>query len=329
MNTSSSSAPDRDFCTFFDKNYLARGLALYDSLMMHCPRFTLWILCMDDECFSVLTQMSLRSVRLLKVSEVEDDAMRAVKSTRTHVEYIWMFGSQLCLYMLEKTKLDMITYLDADMYFYHSLDEIYNEFKDRSIMIIPHRFSPKNEKNEKKSGIYNVGMIIFRKNPDGLECAGWWKERCVEWCYNRYEDGKFGDQLYLNEWSTRFKNVHVLEHRGANVAPWNIENYRFKKISGRIIGTIRDKSRTSRNHQFPLIFYHFHGFKIYMTKNGAIRPYPITIYHRYIYAEYQAALQRAYDRLRTLYPGWSGGTVKKLDIVRVIKQYITIYLTRP
>lgn len=308
-------------CTFFDVNFLTRGVALYYSLVEHYPNFTLWILCGDDKAFEALTKLNLNNVKLLKISEVEDARMLAIKSTRTPIEYIWLFGSQLPLYLLEKTKVDMVTFLDADMFFFSSPEKIYEELGNKSILLIPHRYSQKNLDRIKTSGIYNVGMMVFRNDPSALECLNWWKDRCIEWCFNRYEDGKFGDQLYLNDWPTRFKNVHTLKNIGANVAPWNIKNYKFnkKEIS------VKDKNTGEIS---PLIFYHFHAFKIYIGNNDRIRPYPITIYEINIYKRYLEALQKAYKKMLEFYPKWDYGTVKKLDIFRVIKQYVSIYIIR-
>lgn len=312
-----------NFCIFIDKNFLARGLALYYSLIDHCPSFTLWVLCTDDDTFEVVEKLGLKNIKLLKMSDVEDERMRAVKTTRTPTEYIWMLGSRLSLYMLETIGVDMITFLDSDTYFYNSIEDIYREFGNQSIMIIPHRFSPQNIHRERTSGKYNVGMLIFRNDYNALSCLRWWTDRCIEWCFDRYEDGKFGDQLYLNAWPTRFSKVHILENLGVNVAPWNIDRFNFKRQSGKIIGV--DKASGS---SFPLIFYHFHGLKIYIASRNTIRAYPITIHNKYIYSQYLKSIQRAYDQIHQIDESWEYGCVKKLDILRIIKQYITIWIKR-
>lgn len=314
-----------NFCTLFDKGFLGRGVALHESLMEQCPDFTLWMMCMDDLSYTMLQKLNLKNVKLLKVSEVEDERVLAVKPDRKTNEYCWMFSSVLPLYLLEKNPgMDTVTYIDADMYFYAPVDEIYREFGDNSIMIIPHAFSEKHKHREKTSGKYNVGMMIFRNDPYGLECLRWWKDRVIEWCYDRYEDGKLGDQLYLDDWTERFKKVFVLTHPGADVASWNTDRFKFKKEKdGKVTGF---EKATGKN--FPLIFYHFHALKIYMASRGKIKPYPVSVYDRTVYRLYIPALQRAYDTIKAIDPTWSYGCVKKLDILRVIKQNMVLWVTK-
>ena len=74
----------------------------------------------------------------------------------------------------------------------------------------------------------------------------WWQERCLEWCFDRCEDGKFGDQKYLDDWPVRFVDeVHVIQQTEKTLAPWNAE-YFEKKLSGRLAP----------------VFYHFQAFRI-------------------------------------------------------------------
>jgi hypothetical protein len=193
--------------------------------------------------------MSLEKAVLIPISDFEDEELKKVKPTRTVAEYCWTCTPSITLYVLkENPSLDMITYLDSDLFFYSDPTPIFDELGNKSIMIIEHRF-PDHLKHLEANGIYNVQMVTFRNNLFGLECLKWWRERCNEWCYYRLEDGKLGDQKYLDDWPVRFQGVHVLEYKGAGVALWNIMRYKTTKREGEPF--IDD---------VPLIFYHFHQF---------------------------------------------------------------------
>ena len=251
-----------NFCTLFDSNYLTRGLALYYSLEKHCADFHLYIFAFDEKSHQVLKKINLSKATIISLTEFEDDELLKVKPSRNKAEYCWTSTSSTIFYVLQKYKVEMCTYLDADIFFYSSPKPIFDELGSKSILITEHRYSPQYNK-EVKSGKYCVQFITFKNDEYGLKALKWWRERCIEWCFARYEDGKFGDQLYLDDWTERFEGVHVLQHPGGGIAPWNVQKYEFSKENNRLIG-IENQS----DKKFDVIFYHFHHLKFFT--NGKV-----------------------------------------------------------
>ncbi|MFL5915679.1 MAG: methyltransferase domain-containing protein [Gaiellaceae bacterium] len=244
-----------EFCTLFDVNYLPRGLVLYRSLERHCPDFRLRVFCMDTETKEILDRLALPRLTSVGLDELEahDRELASVKPTRTQVEYCWTATPAVCAYALEtEPDLDAITYLDADLMFFRDPRPIWRELGDDSVLIVPHRYAPQWQAHEETSGTYNVEFMTFRRDQRGLEALNWWRDRCLEWCYFRFEDGKMGDQKYLDDWPERFAGVHVLEHPGGGLAPWNVERYELARQNGSVLVD---------DHE--LVFYHYHSLRLY------------------------------------------------------------------
>ena len=89
------------FCTYFDQNYLSRGLALYQSLKSHCPSFRLWVLCMDRICYDFLFKLDLPDIHLIRIEDLEkgDDKLIKAKENRTTIEYYFTCTPSLLLYI--------------------------------------------------------------------------------------------------------------------------------------------------------------------------------------------------------------------------------------
>jgi hypothetical protein len=256
-----------NFCTLFDTVYLSRGLAMYDSLERQCEDFHLYIFAFDDNCYQVLKSINKSRLTVISLSEFEDEELLKIKPARTRGEYCWTCTSSTILYVLNNFKVDNCTYLDADLYFFSSPQPLIDEMKDNSVMITEHRYTKKYDQS-KKSGIYCVQFVTFKNDERGLKALNWWRSACIEWCYNRFEDGKFGDQKYLDDWTSRFEGVHVLQHLGGGVAPWNMQQYSFSKNGNKIIGK---EIKTGRS--FEVIFFHFHSL-YFVSKNFFMpRPY--------------------------------------------------------
>jgi hypothetical protein len=282
-----------NFCTYFDQHYLTRGLALYRSLARHCAPFQLWVLCLDQVTFDVLTALKLPGVVPIRLPDFEqgDGALLRAKENRTLVEYYFTCTPSLVLYVLRNwPEIDSIAYLDADLWFFADPSPLYEEVREHSIGIIPHRFPPQLQALV-QHGIYNVGWLWFRRDEAGLACLQWWRKRCLEWCYDRVEDGRFADQKYLDDWPQRFPGVAVIQHKGANLAPWNLSNYRIRYDGSRVLVDGDE-----------LIFYHFHGLRqrrpwLYDTGLGSYKTTLTSVVRRHIYIPYIRELNRCSQSL--------------------------------
>jgi len=240
------------FCTYFDKNYLIHGMTLYRSLLKQCGDFTLYVLCLDDETFEVLNHLNEKRICTISLKEVEgwEPSLLQAKANRGLVEYYFTLSPVLPLFLLEKFQMDIVTYLDADLFFFSSPEIAYKELGNRSIYITAHGFSSK-LKSREKYGIYNIQYQSFRNDAIGIKCLNRWKDQCLEWCYDRLEGGKFADQKYLDEWPGLYDELIVSQNNGVGIAPWNIANFE----------TVIDGNNFTVNG-CPVVFYHFHGLKI-------------------------------------------------------------------
>ncbi|MFY9227301.1 MAG: hypothetical protein WAQ98_31815 [Blastocatellia bacterium] len=241
------------FCTYFDRSYLLKGLTLYFSLCQHIESFILYILCLDDFTFQTISLLNLANIKAVSLTQLEtsDKHLLQVKKNRSKVEYYFTCSPILPLYLLETFPyINAITYLDSDLFFYSNPNPIFQELENNSILIMPHHYSRKGVEKLNLYGKYNVGFLTFCNDINAKECLSWWREKCLSWCFARVENDLFADQKYLDEWPKRFKGVKILDYKGANIAFWNWEQYKYSKQGQNLY--IDDQK---------LIFCHFSQFK--------------------------------------------------------------------
>lgn len=255
---------------------------MYESLKFHSSDFHLYIFTFDDICNKLLKMLDLNFVTLISLEEFEDNELLTIKNSRTNQEYCWTCTPSIIKYSIEKYKLKNCTYLDADLYFFSNPAVLIEEMGKKSVLITEHRYTPKYNQSE-KSGIYCVQFMTFKNNQNGIKVLNWWRNSCNEWCYARFEDGKFGDQKYLDDWTKRFKGIHELKNLGGGIAPWNMQQYEFSNNGNTLLATTKNS-----NTSFEVIFFHFHGLKILDMNLFALTNYQLfddcrnLIYTKYI-----------------------------------------------
>jgi hypothetical protein len=275
-----------EFCTYFDDRYLGRALALIGSLRRTCPRFRLWALCLNEGARQALEMLALPEVRAIQLAELEhaNPALVQVKGDR----------SPLPSFILDRhEEVGTITYLDADLFFFADPAPLFREMGSAPVAIIGHRFPARLAALE-VYGMFNVGWLSFRRDARAFECLAWWQQRCLEWCYDRVEDGRFADQKYLDDWPTSFPGTVELKNGGAGVAPWNLETSPIRAAGGRIEVAGQ-----------PLVFFHFHGVKRVSARiyDLGLAPYGVrasSFVVRRVYGPYLRALGDAEHALAKL-----------------------------
>lgn len=233
---------------------------MYNSLVHQGADFHLYIFAFDDACDALLRRLDLPNATIISLHEFETSDLLAVKGSRTPGEYCWTCTSFTIWHCIHTFALDHCTYLDADLLFFADPKVLTDEMGEKSVLITAHRYSPQYDQSE-NSGIYCVQFVTFKNTDEGLAVLAWWMNACLEWCYARFEDGKFGDQKYLDDWTERFTGVHVLEHPGGGVAPWNAVDYACGGSGGKVMIQKEGAEKVS------LVFYHFHDFRYCVDKS--------------------------------------------------------------
>lgn len=289
----------RNYCTLFDRNYLLKGVVMLRSIARHSPGSRVFVLCMDATTMKLLNRLAIPGVVTLPLADVESDEVLAAKKTRSVAEYCWTLSPVLMWHVMQaNAEIEVLTYLDADLMFFSPVEPLFDEMAGASITAIEHRYTARLAHLE-VYGKFNVQWVSFRRDRDGMACLKKWRDQCIEWCFAVVEEGKLGDQKYLDAWPASYSGFHSLRHIGAGVAPWNYPNYRISLSEGEILVDA-----------VPLVFYHFHQFQIleggrfdYCSSNYSQDAAPPEL----IYGRYREAVSATLADVRRLDPAFNFG----------------------
>lgn len=268
-------------------------MVMLESLHEHNPHAHVYVLCLSDQCYDGMQKLGYPFVTLIQLKDFEaaTPELVAVRPTRSLVEYYFTMTPCLPWYILHTVdNINAVTYLDADMMFFSSVEPIFEEAGDASVILTPHNFAP-HLQHCIKFGIYNVSWVTFFNTEDGLSCLSWYKNMCLDWCYDRHESEgvseRFADQKYLDYMPQQFLHVHAIRHSGVGIAPWNLGKL---NLSVQNTHVLVDGS--------PLIFYHAQGFVqlckgLYASGLGSYKTHLSPIMRTHIFSPYCEAYTNA------------------------------------
>lgn len=243
----------RVYCTYFDSAYLARGIAMLRSLRRHDPNARILVVALDElSRRAVLARFGPR-IRVIGTGPLHTAVpdLRDAQAARSPWAYYATQKPVVAQFAMEShPRPECVVYIDADTWFFAEPTPFFEEVGEASVAISPNRFPPALQHLE-SFGRYCAGFIYWRNDQTARRCLTDWRDDCLDWCAEQPQpDGRFMNQGYLNRWPERYPAVHLVQHPGMNLAPWNIDGHHLDRNPA---GITVDGS--------PLIFYHFHGLE--------------------------------------------------------------------
>ena len=233
------------FCTYFDSYYLLKGISLYRSLESVSDDFHMYVMAFDKDCYDKLRSCGFVHMTVEFLDDFETPELLAVKPTRTKAEYCWTCGPSVIWHFLKKYELPNITYLDADRYFMSNPSVIQDEIGGASVAITEQRIG---EDSARRYGRYCVQYMFFKNDEEGCRSLAWWQDKCIEWCYQRFEENRYADQKYLDQFPHLSPSLCVISNLGAGIAPWNMNHY-----------VLDGNNIVKGEEKYPFVFFHMHG----------------------------------------------------------------------
>lgn len=246
-------------CTVITKSHLAFARTLAHTLDEHNPNSKLFVL-LADKVDGYLDPQA-EPFHLIRLEDLADhEAVERMCFYYTPFELCCSLRGSLHDYMLNETSARSWVFLDSDIMVFNSLDDVFRQLEETSILLSPHRTRPADleyvfsvERILMQGGVYNGGFLGLRRTDESRAFVSWFKERLIHFGLDEVRlMGFFVDQKWLDFVPLYFKDVSFLRHSGANLGHWNWFDRDVRK-DGR--GNITLDGQ-------PLLFVHYSGWNI-------------------------------------------------------------------
>jgi len=237
-------------------NYLPKARVLAHSVKKFHP---------DAQFHLVLCDLIPDSVRL---EEEPFDSIITVEELGIPNLKSWLFKHtviEMCTgvkgitfeWILDRYRCEKLFFFDPDIVILSHLDTLIQKLDCHSILLTSHQTVPEtnweaivdNEIHSLKVGVFNLGFLGIRNCENGRRFLEWWRDRCLEFCYDDTPNGLFTDQKWIDLIPAFFSDYLVLKDPFYNVATWNLTH---RHATGSLEKGIDINGK-------PICFYHFSG----------------------------------------------------------------------
>jgi len=220
-------AANRAVFTIATKSYLAYARVMGKEMGARHPETPFYVFLADqpDGCFEP-DQEPFTIVPLKDFFPPE--LMATMPGYYTAYEFCNALKAFAHFYLAEKIGTERWFYLDSDIFLCGSLEPLFKDLDDCSILLTSHilkpfdlRISEQLELNILRTGTYNGGFVGLRNTGVAMKFLSWWKERLIWHCLGD-QPGLEADQTWLNFVPVLFPEVKILRKPEVNVAYWNL-----------------------------------------------------------------------------------------------------------
>lgn len=242
--------------TSISANYLPKARVLAHSAKKIHP---------DAQFHLVLCDLIPDSVRL---EEEPFDSIITVEELGIPNLKSWLFKHnimEMCTgvkgiafeWIFDRYRCEKLFFFDPDIVILSPLDTLIQKLDRHSILLTSHQTIPEtnweaivdNEIHSLKVGVFNLGFLGIRNCENGRKFLEWWRDRCLEFCYDAPPNGLFTDQKWIDLTPAFFSDYLVLREPVYNVATWNLTH---RHATGNLEEGIEINGK-------PICFYHFSG----------------------------------------------------------------------
>jgi hypothetical protein len=237
--------------------YLPKARVLADSVHKHHPDWVFHLtLCEPLPDWFDLKVEPFDDVILLE--DLQIPGLSGWVFCRSVVEVCTGVKGAVMSLLLQREDTEAVVYLDPDIAVFSPLAAVEDGMERGSILLTPHQLAPEfdpaavidNEVCSLAHGVFNLGFIAVRKDPEGVRFGEWWRERLLVHCFDDKARGLFTDQRWCDLIPAFFERYVIIRNPAYNVATWNLTNRSVEtNFEGKVM--VND---------IPLAFYHFTGY---------------------------------------------------------------------
>ena len=240
-------------CTIVSANYLHFGWTLAESFLKFHPEDEFHLLLVDRMPGNFTTRNP--RVQITQVEQLDLPDFRSLAFKFDLLELNTAVKPTFLKYLLA-LGAEKVVYFDPDIYLYCPVELIFAALDEASAVVTPHLLSPTTdedvsyEKDLLVTGVFNLGFVAVSNSEQGRSFLNWWEDRCLRFGFQDLRTGLFVDQKWVNFAQCFFDRIHILRHRGCNVAYWNLAERAVSKVDDAYMVDSAE----------PLIFFHFSGY---------------------------------------------------------------------